>query len=146
MATIREQILAAAVAALNSGAPAGVPQCVRTQMLNTEQAQLPAMTLFPYREEVQNDKTGRWGPVVTRTMYMRVVIYGQGQIADQSCDAILAWVTQTLSGQQFGGLANDTREHESAWQYNETNFAVAAVAVDFLVDYQTLRTDQTKIH
>jgi hypothetical protein len=145
MATIREQILEAAVTALNTSRPTGVPTCVRTQMLTSEQDQLPAMTLFPFREEVRHDASGRFGPIITRTMYMRVVIYAQGNPADAALDDSLAWVTQCLSGQQFGGLATDTMEHEAAWQYNESNFAVAAIAVDFRVEYQTLRADQTKI-
>jgi len=145
MATIREQILEAAKVALNTGAPSGVPDCVRTQMLTSEQTQLPMMTLFPFREEIRHDASGRFGPIIARTMYMRVVIYAEGDPADAALDPSMAWVTQCLSGQQFGGLATDTMEHEAAWQYNESNFAAAAVAVDFRVEYQTLRDDQTKI-
>ncbi len=145
MATIRERILEAAASALNTGTPAGVPACVRTQMLTSEQEQLPMMTLFPFREEIRHDASGRFGPIIARTMYLRVVVYAEGNPADAALDDSLAWVTKCLSGQQFGGLATDTMEHESAWQYNESNFAVAAIAVDFRVEYQTLRADQTQI-
>lgn len=146
MPTVREQIMEAAKTVLNTSAPVGVPAFVRTRMLPAEQAQLPMATLFPYREEVRNAASGRWGPIVERTLYLRVVIYNEGTPADASLDPALIWATSVLAGQQFGGLASDTIEYEMNWQYNESNFAVAAIAVDFRVTYQTLRADQTLIH
>lgn len=145
MSTIREQIIEAAVVAVNVGAPTGVPACVRTLMQPSEQVQLPSITCFPFREVI-NDRsaTGRWGPIITRDLYLRFVVYAQGEPADQALDPILAWLTQALGGQQFGGLANDTVEHEINWQYDEGTFQVAAASVDFRVEYQTLRADATK--
>jgi len=144
MATIREQIIEAAVALVNTGAPAGVPLCVRTQMQPNEQAQLPAITCFPFREIITSTKpSGRWGPYIDRVMYLRFVCYNSGAPADQSLDDILAWLTQSLGGQQFGGLAADCVESEINWQFDEGNFQVAAAAIDFKIDYQTLRNDAT---
>ena len=143
MSTIREQIINAAVAVLNTGTPAGVPQCVRTLMQPSEQAQLPALTVFPFREEINNKATGKWGPIITRTMYLRFVAYASGDPADGALDPIVAWIS-TIGGQQFGGLANDTIEHELNWQYDEGNYQVAAVAMDFRIEYSTLRTDATQ--
>lgn len=142
--TIREQIIAAAVAAVNNGAPAGVPVCVRTLMQPSEQLQLPTITVFPFREVINGKPTGRWGPIVTRDLYLRFVAYAEGDPADQALDPIVGWLTHALGGQQFGGLANDTVEHEINWQYDEGTFQVAAAAVDFRVEYQTLRADATQ--
>jgi len=141
MATIREQIIEAAVAAVNSGAPAGVPACVRTVMQPAEQAQLPTITVFPVREEVDPAKAGRWGPIIVRTLYLRFVIYATGDPADGALDPIVEWVAKAIGGSQLGGLAQDAVEHELTWQYDEGNFAVAAVAMDFRIEYQTLRND-----
>ena len=141
MATIREQIINAAVAAVNNGAPAGVPACVRTVMQPAEQAQLPAITVFPVREEVDPAKTGRWGPLIVRTLYLRFVIYAAGDPADGALDPIVEWVARQLGGSNLGGLAQDAVEHELTWQYDEGNYAVAAVAMDFRVTYQTRRDD-----
>lgn len=141
MATIREQIINAAVAAVNSGAPSGVPQCVRTVMQPSEQDQLPTITVFPFREEIDNLKTGRWGPLIVRTLYLRFVIYASGNPADGALDPIVEWVSRQLGGSNLGGLAQDAVEHELTWQYDEGNFAVAAVAMDFRITYQTLRND-----
>lgn len=141
MSTIREQLIEAAVAAVNNGAPTGVPTCVRTLMQPTEQAQLPAITAFPIREEIDNTKTGRWGPLITRTLYLRFVIYASGDPADSALDPIVEWVSRTLGGSQLGGLAQDAVEHELTWQYDEGNYAVAALAMDFRITYQTLLND-----
>ncbi|CAJ0862102.1 hypothetical protein R77567_01617 [Ralstonia sp. LMG 32965] len=142
--SIREQIIRAAEAAVNNGTPAGVPICVRTAMQPSEQDQLPAMTVFPFRQTTNNKATGRWGDIVTHDLYLRFVVYGAGDPADGVLDPILVWLTKTLAGQQFGGLANDTVEHEINWQYDEGTFQVAAAAVDFRVEYQTLRADATQ--
>lgn len=141
MSTIREQIIEAAVAAMNNSPPAGVPACVRTLMQPSEQDQLPTITTFPVREEVDPGKTGRWGPLIVRTLYLRFVIYASGDPADGALDPIVEWVARALGGSQLGGLAQDTVEHELTWQYDEGNYAVAAVAMDFRITYQTLRND-----
>lgn len=141
MATIREQIIDAAVAAVNNSAPAGVPVCVRTLMQPAETAQLPAITVFPVREEIDPSKTGRWGPLIVRTLYLRFVIYATGDPADGALDPIVEWVAKQLGGSTLGGLAQDAVEHELTWQYDEGNYAVAAVAMDFRVTYQTRRDD-----
>lgn len=141
MATIREQIIEAAVAAVNDGPPAGVPQCKRTLMQPAEQAQLPAITVFPVREEIDSSKTGRWGPLIVRTLYLRFVIYATGDPADGALDPIVEWVARQIGGSSLGGLAQDAVEHELTWQYDEGNYAVAAVAMDFRITYQTLRDD-----
>lgn len=144
MSTIREQIIEAAVAAVNTGTPTGVPQCVRTQMQPTETAALPALTCFPIREEIADNKTGRWGPLIVRTLYLRFVVYASGNPADAALDPIVLWIGQQLGGSQLGGLAQDAVEHELTWQYDEGNFAVAAAALDFRIEYQTLRNDASQ--
>lgn len=144
MSTIREQIIEAAVALVNSGAPGGVPVCVRTQMQPTETNDLPSLTCFPIREEIADTKTGRWGPIIVRTLYLRFVGYASGNPADAALDPMVAWIASQLGGSQLGGLAQDAMEHEINWQYDEGNFAVAAVAMDFRIEYQTLRNDATQ--
>lgn len=141
MSTLREQIIEQAVLQVNTGTPSGVPVCVRTLMQPSEQAQLPAMICFPIREEIDRDKTGRWGPSIVRALYLRFVIYAQGDPADAALDPILSWVGKALGGSQLNGLAQDCTEHELNWQYDEGNYAVAACSLDFRVEYQTLRGD-----
>lgn len=143
MSTIRDRIIDGIVAALNTTTPVGVPNVVRTLMSPNETSQLPMVTVFPYREEVDENATGRWGPIVKRQLFLRFVAYATGDPADQALDPIVEWLS-TIGGSQVNGLANDVVEHELTWQYDEGNYEVAAVAMDFRIDYQTLRGDATK--
>ena len=130
--------------AVNTGTPNGVPQAVRTLMQPSEQSQLPTITVFPFREEIDDKSaTGRWGPLVTRNLFLRFVAYASGDPADQALDPIIEWLSK-LGGSQLGGLANNVAEAELVWQYDEGNYAVAAVAMDFRIEYQTERGDSTK--
>lgn len=142
MSTLREQIIAAAATVLNTGTPAGVPQCLRTMMQPNETSQLPALIVFPTREEVF-DGGGKWGPLVKRSLSLRFVGFASGDPADGALDPLVAWLS-TLNGQTFGGLVNSTIEAELNWQYDETNYQIAAVAVDFTIEYQTKRGDATQ--
>lgn len=144
MSTIREQIIQAAVALANASRPSGVPACARTRMEPTEPGALPSLNCFPLREPVNPLAAGRWGPIITRQLFLRFVVLNQGNPADASADDILAWLTQAMNGQQFGGLANDCNEIELTWSYDEENTRVVQVAADFRIEYQTLRNDQTQ--
>lgn len=157
MATIREQIIEAITAAVNTGAPSGFPNCVRTLMQPFESAQLPNLTCFPFRESVDSrHSSGRFGPLVTRDLYLRFLVFGMGQVentdeslpyipGDQSVDAIIARLVQVLLADvTLGGLASSITEHECNWSYDEGNYLVAAAALDFKIEYQTLRVDPTR--
>jgi hypothetical protein len=146
MATVRDQIIDAAVAFLNANAFDGAPQVIRTLMEPSEIAQLPGAIVFPFREEIDPNKSGKRGPAIGRTLYLRFAAWAQaddGDAADRALDPILAWFS-LIGGQTFGGLANDVCEHELTWQYDQTNYQVAGVALDFAIEYQTLRGDATQ--
>ena len=71
MSTIREQIVSAAVLALATGAPAGIPAPVRTRLDSPSADQLPALTIYQGMETVEpmrEPKAGvaSRGPVVRR--------------------------------------------------------------------------------
>jgi hypothetical protein len=144
MPTIRDQILEAAKTFLNASPakPANVALIERTLMQPTELAALPVAMVFPFREEVQPNASGKWGPVIGRSLYLRFAAWAQGDPADAALDPIIAWIS-TLGGQTLGGLVDDMCEHELTWSYDEQNYQVAGVAVDFLVQYSTLRGDAT---
>lgn len=145
--TIRDQILDASRDAINAAATAAGEtwQCVRTLMQPSEVAQLPAVILFPVSEAIEPKKaTGQWGPLLDRTLKMRVVIYNMGEPADQALDPMVVIVGQALGGQQLDGLALSIDEEALEWKYDEQNEQVAAVAIDFRVWYTTLRNDPTQ--
>lgn len=146
MSTIRDQIIEAAIAKLNTSTPVGVPTATRLRMTPYEPEELPAINVFPVREEVRSDPAGRFGPVVMRSMTFRVLLHARGSDTvspDKALDDMAAWVSH-LGGQQFGGLAIDTEESSLEWLYEEEDFAYSSLAIDFRVDFKTLKSDQTK--
>jgi hypothetical protein len=144
-ATVREQILDAVVAALNAAPPAGVPTTTRTQISVSEQIDLPSISVYPVREEVNSspEHLGRFGPLIERTLYIRIMVIVAGDVPDSAADPIVGYVSGTLSGASLGGLVNDSVEHGSEWLYSEVNQRECGVLIDFRLDYQTSRTDPT---
>lgn len=142
--TIREQIIEAIIAQLNTGAPAGVPTLTRVKMEPNQPGQLPAMTIFPLREEVNHAPAGKWGHVVMRSLTLRIVVEAEGNPVDQQLDPIIAWLSQ-LGGSQLGGLAVDVEEQNLEWAYEESDNPYVALALDLRVDYVTNKSDQTSV-
>ena len=79
MSTIREQIVSAAVTALTTGAPAGVPAPVRTRLDSPSADQLPALTVYQGVETVETMRdakpgTASRGPIVRRSLLLSVEV------------------------------------------------------------------------
>ncbi len=144
MPTIREQILRAALEALNSDdRPDGVPVAERTRVMSVTDATLPAMIIYPVKEE-----TVRQGQMTRRAFVLRVECLADSspdsaEPIDALVDDMLAWCTKALSGSKFGGLAQDTQEIGAAWEIEARDYAYARVAMDFGVHYFTPMRDQS---
>ena len=115
MSTIREQIVSAAVLALATNAPVGVPTPVRARLDSPSADQLPALTVYQGMETVESMReaktgTASRGPVVRRSVLLSVEVLtkaGTGAQPDKAADPILAWTTASLAAAgTFGGLAN----------------------------------------
>ena len=115
MSTIREQIVAAAVAALATGAPPGVPAPVRTRLDSPDANQLPALTVYQAAETVETMRDYKAGgasrgPIVRRSVLLNVEVLtkaGVGEEPDKAADPILAWATKALGAVgTMNGLAN----------------------------------------
>ncbi len=147
-ASIREQIIDAAMTALNGPTrPVGLPQADRLRMEPYQLADMPAINVMSLREEVQPMQDGRWGPLLERAFTLRVVCYVAGAPADQAIDPLAVWIEQSLSspylGKAFGGLAQDCYLSLMEWQYADDDQNYAAALMDFRVTYQTSRSDPT---
>lgn len=151
MSTIREQIVAAAVAAIGTGAPPGVPAPVRTRIDSPDPDQLPALTVYQAAEMVEpmrDPRSGRTarGPVVRRSVTINVEVVtkaGAGEEPDKAADPILAWATKALAAAgNFGGLANDPADElgtKFEYEQGETSFCRATMA--FRIQYQSSAQD-----
>lgn len=133
--TIREQIIQAALEALNTARPPGVPNAVeRTRTFAISASMLPMMIVYPKHESVK-DVGGRRGPMVARALTLFVDCYG----ADETwIDALTAWAVAKLSDNTFGGLVNETTEDRSAFAYDQAaDGPIKKATVAFTIDYDS---------
>lgn len=147
MSTIREQIVSAAVLALATGAPAGVPAPVRTRLDSPSADQLPALTVYQGMETVESMREARAGtasrgPVVRRSVLLSVEVLtkaGAGTQPDQAADPILAWTTASLAAAgTFGGLANGPADEiGTKFEYEQAETSFCRATQTFRIEYQT---------
>jgi hypothetical protein len=149
-ASVRQQIVTAAIALLNTSRPSGVPQADETRLESYTPAELPAMTVFRIREEGESEKEGRWSYFVKRTFTLRIELRFASDTAPADMDSTYVWVGQQLGQQQFGPSANggtlaeDCYETLLEWQYADADQPYTLLQIDFRVEYSTLKEDPTR--
>lgn len=153
MSTIREQIVSAAVLALATGAPAGIPTPVRTRLDSPSADQLPALTVYQGMETVESmrdAKAGmtRRGPVVRRSLLLSIEVLtkaGTGSQPDKAADPILAWATAALDAAgTFGGLANGPADElGTKFEYEQAETSFCRATQTFRIEYQS-RSDSAE--
>ncbi len=153
MSTIREQIVSAAVLALATGVPVGVPAPVRTRLDSPSADQLPALTVYQGIETVEAMRepkagTASRGPIVRRSLLLSVEVLtkaGAGMQPDAAADPILAWATAALAAAgNFGGLANGPADElGTKFEYEQAETSLCRAAQTFRIEYQT-RTDDAE--
>ncbi len=151
MSTIREQIVSAAVLALATGAPEGVPVPVRTRLDSPSADQLPALTVYQGAETVEpmrDAKAGATscGPIVRRALLLSVEVLTKaaaGEEPDKAADPILAWATASLAAAgSLGGLANaPALELGTKFEYEQLETAFCRATQTFRIEYQTRTGD-----
>lgn len=143
MASVRELILQAAVAALNgAGKPAGLAvHRNRTRPFGSDQ--LPAIVLYPGPDPEDVVLATHDGGVERRfTVRAECRAIAAGVPPDQATDPLTTWCTRALhEDPTFGGLAAEIEERRISWAAEETDQVFAAAAVDFLVTYYTHADD-----
>ena len=147
MSTIREEIVAAAVTALATGTPPGVPAPVRTRLDSPSADELPALTIYQAAETVEamrDLKAGgvSRGPVVRRSVLLNVEVLtkaGAGEEPDKAADPILAWATKAFgTAGTLNGLANHPADEVGTrfeYEQGETSFCRATMS--FRIQYQS---------
>jgi hypothetical protein len=148
VASIREQIILAAQAALSAaGGPAGL-NVYRERQRPIEVSSLPACVIYAEDDAPRPFDGNQYkSPLVERLLAMRVEGRAQGDQAtpaDAALDPILVWITkQMFKDEKFGGLANGVVEGRTAWLSAEGDVSVAAAAISFTIKYRTSRLDPT---
>lgn len=145
MATIRSQIVDAAVALLSAaGGPAGLQAVVRCQ-LTTPAVEVGKSWIFVRSgsDDVQ-DVGGSRGPLRVHHFDMIVdcIAVSDGTIAaDQAVDPLIAWVVKKLDGSNLGGLALYVEERKTVYIYRQADYASCRTRVTFDVRHSTRSGD-----
>ena len=157
MSTVRERIVAAAMTALNTGRPAGVPEFIRTRIDSPSADQLPVCTVYQGNEGVMAaHDTGQGtrsvvtrGPVVRRSLVLQVEVLtkaGTDTEPDKAADPMLAWAAQSLAAAgKLAGLADypaDEMGTKFDYEQGETSFCRSTIG--FEIKYHS-RTDNPEL-
>ena len=155
MSTIRERLVAAAVTALASGAPAGIPAPVRTRLDSPGADQLPALTVYQAAETVETMRDFRAGrsargPIVRRALLLNVEVLTRataGDEPDKAADPILAWATKALGAAgTFDGLANQAADEAGTrFEYEQGETAFCRATMTFRIQYQSRADDAEEV-
>lgn len=146
MASVREQILAAIVQRLETGAnkPAGLTiHRYRTRPI--DQDKLPAAVVYVGAnpggvgetvERMDHDDG------VERTLIVRIELRIAGEPPDQVLDPLYVWTVKTLRADQtLGGLARELLERSTSFDAHAADQVYAGAAVDVAVTFATREDD-----
>lgn len=146
MPSRREQLVLAAVAALDAaGKPAGLAvHRFRTRPIQKDQ--LPALVVYPAPDgEAVARGDGARGYKARRTLVLRVecrAIAPDGTPCDAALDPYTSWAVRALmQDPTLGGLALNAQEAAVLWDAEELDRVYAAAAVDVRLDYVTAAAD-----
>ncbi len=148
MASIREQIADAVIAALvDPAGPAGL-NVHRERTRPIEQDKLPAILVyFEDEEPTPLEKQKFQAPLTQRhlglVLEMRAVP-SAGQAPDEAIDPLYCWsVQQVMKDEKFGGLAMGVTEGPTKWMAKEADVIYAGAALHLTIHYRTSRLDPT---
>ena len=148
MASIREQIVIALVAALNAeGGPAGLTvHRERTRPIEIDS--LPAIMVYN-DDDVPKPLAAQVyaAPLTERRLSVAMECRAAGSSGispDQALDPILVWAAEAVfADEHFGGLASSVEEGRTVWSSKETDTPIAAAKWNVTIKYRTARTDPT---
>lgn len=141
MSSLREQILSAALTALNTSHPSGVPATVRGRHRNLTPDQLPALSLYPGPEDTVQPVHHSRSPIMQRSLGIvieAVAAASSGMTADQAVDPLCAWAVKALAGNLFGALATAALEVKTRFRYGVAGKTPVCLArVEFQIAYSS---------
>lgn len=148
MATLREQIVAAIVVALNTGTPGGVPAAERTRRIAVQEgASLNSIVVRPTKQSSEPvHRPGSPVPPLTKAILtVEVEMLKAGTAADRPdklIDPLYEWVVKTLVGNTLAGLCHGIEEGESAFEYAEDGeYPNVMLTTEMVVPFSYKATD-----
>jgi hypothetical protein len=146
MATIREQIVERAIAALRSGSPPAGLTIHRERTRPLESDNLPAIVFKDLKESKPRGIGSNYkAPLVEREVSIALEFRAAGSSGvspDQAIDPLQEWaLVQIFKDESFGGLANGVEEGETVWHSKEGDTLLAAATTYLSIKYRTSRID-----
>lgn len=145
MASIRDRIIAAAITALNTGAPGGVPTAERVRTADLEPSDLPSIIVYPTRTSPDPLGGGERNAVRARLSFnVECRAAGTGSIRpDEAIDPLCVWVIKALGGKRLsdgaGGFLNhDIVEGETTFVFEQGAAPYCLASVEMTAVYQYL--------
>jgi hypothetical protein len=157
MSTIREQIVTAAVLALNTARPSGVPVFIRTRIDSPTAAQLPANTVVQagevpepiHPEARQGQMVASRGPVIKSTVVIKVETLTKATSsvpADSAADPSIEWAARALAA--AGSLTNLAKRAPDrtglAFEYAQSDCDYCRATLTFEYQFQTRADDPSR--
>ena len=143
-ASIREQIVVAMVAALNTNKPSGIPTCGRYSGQHESYATLPGMHLVGGAQTTKTPSPS--SPILTHTTEVKVEISvaGAGTDVETVADAIYTYVVTRLVRNTLGGLVHwiNLKGYDPNVSQEDRPYADFTITLE--VEYQTNALDPTK--
>lgn len=147
MSTIRQQIRDAAIAALNTSPPTGVPETTKRRFIPGEKITQPRIAAF-FSDEDDQRVGGAGGPLTKRRLIIAIQAIVPVELPDEADDAIeplLAHIVDVLGDTNLGGLATNVSEIQTVWATaNDAGVFIIVALTRWGVEFQTVRDDLTK--
>jgi len=145
VATLREQIVAAMLSALNAGTPGGVPATERTRRLAIpESPTLSAIVLRPARMSAEPVHPPG-SPLTRGRMVVEIEMHRSGTAVDRPdalVDPLYEWVLKALVNNALGGLCHGIEEGDSTFEYPATGeYADVKLTTEMIVSFSYRAAD-----
>jgi hypothetical protein len=143
VSSVLEQNIAAAITAVNTSRPVGVPEFKRERSEAIKETDASAAAVYPNRESPEYP-FGRGGAVVRKRASVLFEVWGKATSSlrpTQVVDASLVWIVKTLVGNKLGGLAISITEGEKAWAYEQGAAPWVRATQELIFEFQHLASD-----
>lgn len=142
MSTRREQILAAAAAALTG--ITGVPDTsvYRSRVVPLQRKEFPAVAIEPLQDQASPITV----PRLSWELTFHAMIFVRSDTPDQDADVIVKDVhNKLMSNATLDGLVSQIIPVTTSWQFLEADQTALVVMVQFVCSYQTSTNDLTSL-
>lgn len=144
MSSITEQLVVAAITALNTNRPGGVPEFERARTIDLANEDLPVAIV--YSPDERSEPVHKHHPLAKREMALVIEYFFAGTetvSADSASDATKVWIVKALVGSptRLGGLATAIVEGNTERNLAQADRMYCLASTEILIETQSQRTN-----